>query len=248
MGKSGPAPLQPGGGIGKPFTPWPVAQTSQRVNGSGLLARSAPGRGAQTITTSIGAGQTTQFPAAGQRFYLRAASAPLQIRAKGDAFDTYTPGTGNSADPGNLFDLIEVQNTSPYPISFSLWVGFGNFIDHRLILETGVIFPVVFPTWPTPNVAALLQIPDLTGQAFQDINGGSWVALSRVALNISNVDLATTATIQEYGSPVVGTGILAVFPQTSISLPIAGNYSLRIGSGNVNCIVSEIYNALASTT
>jgi hypothetical protein len=246
MKRAAPAP-QPGGGIGQPFVPWPVAQTSQRVNGSGKLARVGTGRGSQTIQTTIGAGLTTQFPAAGQSFYLRAASGPLNIRAKGDAFDSYTPGTGSQADPDNLFDLVEVQNPSAFPVAFSLWVGFGNFIDRRLILETGVIFPVTKITYsPTPPVAGPILIPDISGQSFQDQDGNHWVALSRLYFYVDNLDTANNLVVQNFASSGVSAGI--VFPATTRTFVSAGNFSLKNGLAAINAGVQEIYNALQSTT
>jgi hypothetical protein len=226
------------------FVAPPVASGSNRTNTQGDLSATGSNRSSQTINTSLGAGQTVQFPVAGNSFYLRAATAPLQIRPSNAVFDTYTPGTGLRVDEGNQFSLVEVFNPSPNPVGFSLFLGYGGFIDNRLIIETGVIFPVINPNAPTGSFTSPLLVPDLSGQAFVDAAGKKWIALNRIALQVTNVS-GSVLNIKD----ITNTNFLAAIPNgTAYCLQASGDFAIVEGSGTVNSTVIEIYNCLAATT
>jgi len=151
-------------------------------------------------------------------------------------------------DELNAFTMMEVRNNNSFVVVFELFVGFQGFIDNKLILSNSLYPQIAYPTYPTASAAAAVAINDLSGTKFTDINGGSWYALYRVAIVISNTDSGVTLNLQKAGAATSsGPAIVTIFPLTSIRIDVSGNYSLSIGGGNVNAIVSELYSALAAT-
>lgn len=147
----------------------------------------------------------------------------------------------------NAFAMIEVKNNNSFVIVFELFVGFQGFIDNKLILSQALYPQVAYPTYPTPNAAANVNINDISGTKFADINGVNYYALYRVAIVISNTDTGVTLLLQKAGSVVAnGPAVMSIFPATSIRIDMSGNYCLNLGGANINAIVSEIYSALAA--
>jgi hypothetical protein len=231
------------------FAPPATAQGNNRTNTAGQLPTTGSRRTSSTISSYCPAGQTIQYPVAGSNFYLRASSSPIQIRPSNDVFDTYTPGTGKLVDESNLFSMIEVYNPNTFPVSYSIFVGFGEFIDRRLIIETDLILPVPKPTYsPTPAVAGPILIPDISGSPFLDANGNNWLALNRLAIYIdnlsaSNIDLLNAASTDTNPFPILGT----VFPGTTRTFPYSGDYSLLVGASAIEAVVTELYSATVPT-
>jgi hypothetical protein len=159
-------------------------------------------------------------------------------------FNTYQQGTGLDLDETNAFNILDLRNDNAFPIAFQIFVGFDAYIDNRLILSGGQ--PVVaFPTYDTPNSLAAVAIPDRSGSVIADINGNQFYALSRVAVLVFNTDAGVTLLVQRAGSAIPnGPAVGAVYPQTSVRLDCAGDFSLSTGGGNINCVVSELYNAI----
>jgi hypothetical protein len=44
-----------------------------------------------------------------------------------------------------------------------------------------------------------------------------------------------------------GRAVAAIYPQTSLNLPVSGNYTMSVGGGNINVVASEIYSAIPAT-
>lgn len=231
------------------FTPPPVAPKSNTVNTQGAALPDKKNRTSLFINASIPANSTVPFAAQGTQFYVLVTSAPVNIRPSKGSFNAYNVGQGLQLDEENAFSSIEVQNTTANPIAVSIFVGFDSFIDNTLVLNNASNPAVAFPTYPTPNAAATINITDKAGTAFTDINGGKWIAVNRVAILVFNTDSGATYFIQKSGSAVSnGPAIGAVFPLTAIRLDVTGNYTMATGGGNINVIVSEIYNAIPSTS
>ena len=224
----------------------PPPQTSNRQSSQGSIPTSARNRAARIVNTIVAAGQTVPLYNQGSNFYLIAASAPINIRPRDGAFNSYSTGQGNEFNLDSTFDVLELQNTSAFPITISLYVGWSNFIDHRLILA-GAVNSIAFPTAGIPGVLTSIQIPDLSGQAFTDINGQIWLAVQRQYIVISNVDTATIQYLRKLGGAPGDPAVLAVQPTFSASLPLQGDYSINNGGGVINAVVSEIYNAILPT-
>jgi hypothetical protein len=199
-------------------------------------------RASQTINGVVASGKTVQFPAAGKSFYLLATSAPIQIRPSNGAWDTYYQGTGLSVDDSNLFPMVEVQNPGTNPVAFSLWVGFGDYIDRRLIVSAGTSMPVWYQTYSNPPLGGPVSITDLSGGPFQDLNGGAWLAIQRLAFYVDNASNSNVLAQNAAGSHVAG----IVFPGTTRTFPVSGNFFIPGGSLNIE--VAELYSAIPNTT
>jgi hypothetical protein len=226
----------------------PVAQGSNRANSSGIAMPSQKNRTSIVHSDIIPAGGSKQFAAPGTQFYLMFTTAPLQIRPSAGTFNTYAVGQGLQLTEENAFNSVEFKNTTANAVVFQIFIGFDNFIDNTLIVNTVTNPSVAYPTYSTPSAAASVAITDKSGTPFSDINGGSWYAVNRVAIVISNVDSGVTLLLQKANSVIAsGPAIVAIFPLTSIRLDVSGNYVLHLGGANINAIVSELYQAIAAT-
>ena len=224
----------------------PVAPAAPVDNVGGLVQPGALKRSAQIINTIIPAGVTLPIFQAGQAFYVIACNGPLSIRPRDGVFASYYVGTGVRADPGNLFDLLEVKNANAYPVTLSLWVGFGDFIDNRLIPVSDLFFPIVFPTYPVAGALTSIDLPDRSGTAILDIDGTTWLALSRLQILMTNFDGANPMPVVNRTGAVIGR-VFACLPNTSAVLEFAGDYRITLGAVALNCLVSEVYNCITPT-
>lgn len=231
------------------FTPPVTAPAGNTVNTQGAALPNKKNRTSLFINASIPANSTLPFAAPGTQFYVLVTSAGINIRPSKGSFNSYNVGQGLQLEIENAFSSIEIQNVTANPIAVSVFVGFDSFIDNTLILNNASNPSVVLATYPTPSTAATIAIVDKSGVAFTDINGGKWIAVNRVAILVFNTDSGATYLVQKAGSAVGnGPAIAAVFPLTAIRLDVTGNYSMATGGGNLNVIVSEIYNAIPSTS
>jgi hypothetical protein len=208
----------------------------------------------RNIAQSIAANGNFQLPGKGQQFYFDVASATLQVRVTVNgnvgAWTNYAQGTGlNIAeyDPNAVYDNIEIQNPNAFPVIFSIRCGFQGFIDRRSILQVGQIQQVAYPTSPTAGGTARIDIPDLSGTQFLDINGTAWLAINRLAIVLTNYDNTSNYLLQAAGAltnngPSI-TGSLAAKPP--LFVPVSGHFSIYNGGAAMNLTVSEIYNAIS---
>lgn len=242
------SPVTPG------FNPPASASTTNRVNTQGAALPDKRNRTSQTYNISVPAavnGVAGSFvqSCTGTQFYVLYTSAAISVRPSKGSYNSYLIGQGLQLDDENAFTTLEFQNTTANPIVVSVFVGWQEFIDKTLIISQTTNPQVVNPTYPTASAAAFVDIPDLSGATFTDINGKKWIAINRVAIQIFNTDTGSTYLVQVFGSRVAnGKAIAAVFPQTAVRLDVSGGYTLATGGGNVNVIVSEIYNAIPSTS
>lgn len=236
------------------FAPPASATTTNRVNTQGAALPDKRNRVSNVYNITIpaavnGVAGVNSQVCTGTQFYVLYTSAPVSVRPSKGSYNVYNIGQGLQLDDENAFTQLEFQNTTANIIVVSIFVGWQEFIDRTLIINNVTNPAVVFPTYPTPNAAATVTITDKSGTAFTDINGGKWIAISRVAILVFNTDSGATYLIQKAGSAVAnGPAIAAVFPLTAIRLDVTGNYSMATGGGNINVIVSEIYNAIPSTS
>lgn len=232
----------------------PVANNSFRTNAQGDFRGALTAKTSQILSNGVLAGKTIPLPITGTTFYVTASSGPIEIRPHSKSgpgsWAQYTPGTGLDVLEENAFSMLEVRNpNAAAPVVFQMFIGWDQFIDKRLILAIAQTPQVVFPTYPVASAAPNVDIVDLSGQAFTDINGNEWYALYRVAILVSNPDTGVTFNVQHAGSVIAGgPAIISVPPQTAVRLDIAGDYSLNLGGSNINALVSEIYAAIPKTT
>jgi hypothetical protein len=226
-----------------------TAEGNNRVNTQGVALPDKRNRTSNTFNQTVAPGQVLPISCTGTQFYVLFTSAPISIRPSRGTFNSYNTGQGLRLDDETAFNQIELWNTTASTIVVSVFVGYQEFIDQTLILNNVTNPNVAYPTFPTANAAAVVNINDLSGQKFTDINGKNWYAISRVAILVFNTDSGATYLIQKSGSAVSnGPAIAAVFPLTAIRLDTSGNYTMATGGGNINVIVSEIYNAIPATS
>lgn len=148
------------------------------------------------------------------------------------------------------FTKVEVKNlSSTASCAVQCIVGTAGFENRQLILSPSTGQPIVYPTCAAVNSSTQILIRDQSGGSFFDINGGKWIALNRVAIEVFNNDAGTTLVLQNYagaGAPAApGAGI--IYPLTPIKFEFGGNYRLDLGGAAINAIVNEIYNAIPAT-
>ena len=183
----------------------------------------------------------------GNFFYVIATSAPVQIQPVRGGFTgaVNTFGSGQGQPVGNSFDTLTIKNPTLYSIVALIWVGYDSFINDQLLLQSSNYTPVVYPTYPTASAASIVNIPDLSGQPFFDINGKKWGALSRICILVFNVDSGTTINLQKAGSTSSsGVAVGVSFPLTPTRFDFSGDYCFNLGGAPINLIVSEIYNSI----
>jgi len=226
------------------FNAPPVVATNNRVTSQGQAPDSRQGRGSVRVANVIQSGESLKVIAQGTQFYFRTLTANILAKESGGIFANYAQGEGLNVTLDNAFSMIELQNPNSFPIVFEIFVGFGGFIDNKLIFAWNNVPNVALPTSPTAG-ATVINITDKSGSQITDINGNKFYALQRLAIVISNVDSGSTYLIQKADSAVAnGPAIAAVFPLTSIRLDVGGNYRMTLGGGAIAAIVSEIYAAI----
>jgi hypothetical protein len=224
-----------------------VVNGNNRVSTQGRAPSNRDGRGSVRVANIIGANGFLKIPSQGTQFYFRTLTAPILVKETGGVFSTYAQGEGLNVVVENAFDLVELKNPNNFPVVFELFIGFGGFIDNKLIFAWNNVPNVAFPTQPTAG-ATNINIVDKSGTAIQDVNGNKFYALQRLAIVVSNIDAGNTYLIQKLGSVAPnGPAIAAVFPTTSIRLDVGGDYCMNVGGGAINVIVSEIYAAIPAT-
>lgn len=221
----------------------PRAAVASRGNRPGVVPQVGENRSSQIITTIIPANGVTPVDQAGTTFYLPLATGTVYIKPSSGSQNQYTQGTGERAMQ-NPFTRLEIQNKNPFNVIISIFVGFGDYIDNRAILYNPLVSNIVYPTYPVPNAAGNILIPDLSGGAFIDLNGNNFLALSRVAVYISNLDTGLTYTLTDTAATK---SVLAVPPGTDIVFPVNGNLRIHVPSGVVNALVSEVYSSVTPT-
>src|SRR5271166_5142655 len=212
--------------------------------GGTLQANNNLPQGGRVLNMSIPAGQTQRANGSGVQFYLVVATASVNIRPLGGDFVNYPQGTGLNV--AKQFAYLEIQNFNAFPVVVSVWIGNDDFIDKRLILANSQTPNIPYPTYPIANAGNFINIVDLSGGSFKDINGTLWLALFRVSILISN--LSAGSYLLGGDSPTgasTGTAI-GIIPPTPVPVryDISGNYTINTGGGAVNMIVSEVYSSI----
>jgi hypothetical protein len=197
---------------------------------------------AQIVTMVIAPGQVYPILQTGDNFYIIISTGVISVKPNNGGENSYSQGTGQQYPAGNEFTNLQIKNNNASSVVFSIFVGFGSYIDNRVILNDPFLSNVVYPTAPTPNVTNNINITDKSGQAILDINGNNYLALNRVAIYITNYDLASTYNLQDY-LHIVGTAV-GVSPATQIVFNASGDFSIHIPSSTINAVVSEVYQAV----
>lgn len=208
------------------------------------LAAGGENRTSQIVTTILAANTTFPVFQTGAEFYLIVATGLVYIKPNNGSEAQYVQGTGLKVDENNIFKSLQIRNDNAFPVVMQMFVGFGGYIDNRLIVYDPSVIQAPYSTSGTVNTANQILIPDLSGQAIVGMNGEHFLALNRVSVYISN---ASPADAYDLFNTAQTKSIITVQPLTSIVFPANGNFSMKVPSGNINAIVSEIYNVIRPT-
>lgn len=221
------------------------------VNQAGVVPIGAKNRSSQIVTTILTPAGTpgAKYPIsqAGDNFYIVLATGVVTVRPNRGVVNNFSQGTGLST-PDAPFDYIEIGNPSTTEnLVVSIFVGFGGYIDNRLIVQDPLVSQVTYPTFPVPNVANFATVTDRSRLAITDANGENYIALRRVALYVFNLELATSY----YVFNAASTARVAVCaPPLAITFPSAGDFVVADGAGGsapLNAVISEIYEVVRPT-
>jgi len=185
-------------------------------------------------------GQLLAIPVAGTRFYIVDSNTSDYIGIKTDRTveELFNAGCGKAFPDDQYFTGLEVRNTSLVnTVTIVLFAGFGDYIDRRLTVVDGR-FNSVVPVREAPTRMlsyASVSIPAVTTVTFSTLP--SW-AIRRKSFLVSNMDLANSLLIQDdSGNPG-----LAVFPLTSIIIPVSTAVKVRNGTASaIVCYINEVF-------
>ena len=229
-----------------------VARPLPQVSGNaGTPALAAKNRSAQVVTTLLTEAGTlgSIFPISqsGDNFYIVLATGPVTCKPYGGQVNDYTQGTGLYT-PDAPFANLQIENKGASPIVVSIFVGFGQYIDNRLIVSDPMVSDVAIATYPVPNAATSVTIADLSNTKVTDANGNVFLALNRTAIYVTNLDTGVTYFLWSTAGSVGAIALLGVPPSQCSVFGANGNFVLAPnGAGNVNAIVSQVYTAVRPT-
>lgn len=176
------------------------------------------------------AGQTLQQSVAGLFLQYIAGVSPIFIRKDGESFDEYWPGNGTGS---GAFTSFEVRNPAAFDVEIWLWVDRVEWLDNR---RDNVESPTEAVGRAFTSIAAsglVDLLPDLTAPRIR-----------RKAITVTNLDATVSIFVSDSSSANAGRGniIAAVFPQSSVILPISEPCRLRNDTGAaVSCAVGDVY-------
>lgn len=118
----------------------PKTQTNQ-ISKAGSFSVTVPGGKTTLPYTDVlaaagAAGSMKTIPAVGTSFYLFQATGPVTIEPNGGSAIEYVDGTG-LGPLETPFTSLNISNPSATPVSFTLILGFTEFIDKRLVIVEG---------------------------------------------------------------------------------------------------------------
>lgn len=185
-------------------------------------------RSSVEVRQTIQAGQTIHVSAYGETFYFIALTAPVRVKTDLTAAKPYRQGTGERFPEELRFKSLDIENTSSGVVTLVLWVGFGEYIDHRNALIEGYTqaYGSAFTNVLAASARTFLGLPTQSGQ------------IQRKSIVVTNLDIANPLLVRD-GSDNV---ICAVLPNTSLTLPISGPVNIFNATGaTIAAYMGEIW-------
>ncbi len=185
----------------------------------------------------LAANEIARVPGSGTSFYIVDCDSDAFVGIKTDktSEEFFTVGTGKSFTAEQFFGAIELRNTSASAIVVTMFIGFGDYIDHRTNIvgnRLSSILPVIEPkTKPLANPAVTLAAA--TALALSGV-APSTLYLRRKAIVVSNIDPNNNLQVRDAANIVM----LTIFPQTSITLPLSE--SCNIFNPNVAAVALSV--------
>lgn len=178
--------------------------------------REAYTRSSVYVKQVIPAGGTIHVSAYGETFYFVGLTAPVNAKTDLTAAKPYRQGTGERFPSELRFRSLDIENPNASPVQLVLWVGFGEYIDHRTALIDGYTQAVGSP---------YSSVPAASARVFNGQPSGS--QLQRKAIVVTNLDPANVLFLRDQSGAV----ICAVIANTSLTLPISGYVDVYNPSG-----------------
>lgn len=188
------------------------------MNNIGSKDREAYTRSSVYVKQTIPAGQTIHVSAYGETFYFIGLTAPVNVKTDITAAKPYRQGTGERFPSELRFKSFDIENPNSSPVTLTMWVGFGEYIDHRTALIDGYTQAVG---------SAFSTVPAVTARVFNGVPSGT--QLHRKQIVVTNLDLANALLVRDQTQAV----ICAVLPNTSLTLPISGYVEIYNPTGSV---------------
>lgn len=173
-------------------------------------------RSSSVLTTVLAPNEERGFSAYGQRFYFINATAPLEAKTDLSAYKPYRKGTGENFTDEFRFKRVQFHNPNTYSIFIQVFVGFGDYLDTTSELVE---------SFTQGTGTSTVTIPATTSIT---LNGNpSGIQLQRKSLIVSNLDPTNNIYVRDANDNYTA----AVFPKTTISLPISGPVKVYNGTG-----------------
>jgi hypothetical protein len=207
-------------------------QTSNRINPPGKLPSIGSIQLNQTLPANGAAGYSITIPCLGSSFYVSAispTSLAVQVQPTGGDLGTYELGQGQDYNREGGFSSITVTNPNSVPITFTLVIGFPDFIDKRLVIIGGTTINIEdSPT--TPVGTALGAMLAGASTAFPGVSVAGVVAAGKIRRQIivTNNDSALVVAVLDSAGVRIG----AVYPQRAWALATSGSVTVKNQNGS----------------
>lgn len=234
-----------------------VPQSTVPGSPAGIAAIGAtkiPVFGGNAFPQTIAPGATVPLQATGEHVYMLVCSlaAGINIQLKGaEWLGEQCPiyqGTGYDVPEGSSpFTTLFLTNPSAINVTVLVWAGYGNFRDQRIFLPSSnpqITRPIYSKV--ASGYAANVLCTDISGTQFNDDNGNSWLAISRVKILFSNMDAVNNWLVQKTASASYndGSAVLNVPASTDIELDTGGSFKVWGNGGQVQGVISDIYTSI----
>jgi len=183
-----------------------------------------------------------QLPAVGVRFYIVESNGTQDIGIKTNkgAQELFSVGTGKAFPEEQFFTSLELQNFESAAVTITIFVGFGDFLDHRTTIvgnRLTSILPVIEPD--TRLLADAATTLATGGTIAKNGVAPDTTYLKRKAVLVSNLDASGNLQVIDYAGTNVA---LNVFPGTSVIVPTSGPVTIKnVSGGTIALAVSEVW-------
>ncbi len=213
------------------------------MNGNNSTLPQGISRTSATTRLVLAPGETRTIAVYGTMFYIVDSdgigdAVYISIKTNKTIEELFTAGCGKEFADDQFFSRLDVKNISTtQTVTLTLFSGFGDYIDRRLTIVDGR-FNSVVPVREAPTLLKSNNPSTIGAGATLTFNTLPAGTIRRKALVVSNMDLANSLIIRDSAN----VGGCAVFPQTSVTLPVSGEIKVYNGTASIIvCYISEIF-------
>lgn len=199
-----------------------------------VLQREAFSRSASVHRIEVAAGGVFPIFQYGQTFYLLRCTAPVEIKTNLTPEKPYRKGTGEIFVEELRFDRVEIRNPNAFTVRVDIWIGFGRYIDSRIEVQENYT-----QLASAAETVGVYSGGILSASATLVLNGApAGAQIQRKAIVVSNLDPTTVLQVLDENNKLC----CAVFPSTSVTLPISGPCKVKNPTGIVvAAYISELW-------